>query len=240
MENKLKTVKEFRANIENFKSEYVKKGIGYISWLCQEYGELMHEVEPLRLPITTILRFDFGGYKREKWFNGPTSYGIWSLNLYINEEEFEKLEDDKKIVFISDLIVEYLCRLFDLQKLDKQRIFDAQAKIKANDYYIKHKEYKNRNRKTVCWMESLNGYSKDKYRLCYQNKGEEIKRLDICIKKHYDAILWKKLDIHDMLAIPQTFTNKGWRNTNKFVMVLGKEEYVFYLDKEEIVLDILE
>lgn len=240
MENKLKTVKEFRNNTDSIKSEYIAKGISYIGRLCQVYGRFMHDQEPLLLPMTTILRFDFVGYKREKWSNGPYSYGIWSLNLYLNEEEFEQLEDDKKIVFISDLIVEYLCRLFDLQHLDKQRIYKAQAKIKANDYYIKHQEYKNRNRKTICWIESLNGYSEDKYRLCYQNKGEEIKRLNICMKQHYDANLWKKLDIHEKLKIPHFFTNKGWRNTNEFVMTWGKEEYVFYLDKEKIVLNILE
>jgi hypothetical protein len=238
MENKI--VKEFRNNVENFKSEYVVKGLSYIGRLCQVYGRFMHEIEPLRLPMTTILRFDFGGYKRDKWFNGPTSYGIWSLQLYINEEKFEELEDNKKIVFVSELIVEYLCRLFDLQKLDKQRIYDAAAKIKANDYYIKIEEFKNRNRKTICWYEVLNGYGENKYRLCYQNNGDEVKRISICTKKHYDPILWKKLNVHDMLTIPQVFTNKRWRNTNEFVMVWGKEEYVFYLDKEKIVLNILE
>lgn len=240
MENN-KIVKEFRSNVSGFTSEYIKRGLQSMTGkMLLRYGGLMHEHQPLELPSTTILRFDFGGYKREKWFNGPTSYGIWSLQLYIDEEEFEKLKDDKKIVFISDLIVEYLCRLFDLQKLDKQRIYNAQAKIKANDYYIKIEEFKNRNRKTICWYEVLNGYSENNYRLCYQNKGEEVKRIDICTQKHYDAILWKKLDIHDMLAIPQVFTNKGWRNTNEFGMTWGKEEYVFYLDKEEIVLTMLE
>jgi len=239
MENKI--VKEFRTHLENFKSEYVKKGLGSIAGeMLQCYGRLIHEWQPLELPSTTILRFDFGGHKREKWFNGPTSYGIWSLQLYINEEEFIKLEDNKKIVFVSDLIVEYLCRLFDIQKLDKQRIYDAQDKIIANNYFIKIEEFKNKNRKTICWYEVLNGYRENKYRLCYQNKGEEVKRIDICTQKHYDAILWEKLDIHDMLAITQIFTNKGWRNTNEFVMTWDRNEYVFYLDKEEIVINTLE
>jgi len=91
-----------------------------------------------------------------------------------------------------------------------------------------------------CWYEAQNGYSEDKYRLCYQNKGEEIKIIPICAQKHYDPILWKKLDIYEKLEIPQFFTNKGWRNTNEFAMTWGKEEYVFYLDKEEIVLNVLE
>lgn len=236
MENKI--VKEFRNNTDGLMDLYVISGVSSISWLCQTYGKLMHEQEPLKLPLTSILRFDFIGYQREHWSNGPHSYGIWSLNLYMDETKFKKLEDDKKIVFISDLITEYLCRLFDLQKLDKQRIYNAKAKIEANDYYRKIEEFKNRNRKTICWYEVLKGYSEDKYRLCYQNKGEEVKRIAICTQKHYDALLWKKLDIHDMLEVPQFFKEKKWRNTNEFVMVWGNEEYVFYLDKEEIVLNI--
>ena len=229
-----KIIKEFRSNVDGFKTEYIKKGIANITRLCQVYGRYMHELEPLLFPMTTILRFDFASFRREQWLIGPT-YGILSMQLYIEETDFEKLKDDEKIVFISDLIVEYLCRLFDLYGLDTQRIYDAQAKIQANGFYIKHQEHKNRSCKTVCWLESLNGYSENKYRLAYQNLGEEVRKIVFFTQQHYDAILWKKLDIHEILLIPQFFKELKWKNKNEFVMVWGNDRYIFNLQNEEII-----
>lgn len=239
MENKI--VKEFRLNVEGgFKSQYVIKGLGSIANICKEYARYIRKKEPFKLPLTTILRFDFAGHEWENWNNGPTSYGIWALRFYINEIEFEALDDNKKIIFVSDLIAENLIRLFDLQKLDKQLIFEAQEKIKGNDYYIKGNDFKNRNRKTICWLEYLSGYREIKIRFCYQNKNEEIKKINICTKEYYDPILWKELDVFEQLTIPIYLKIEGWRNTNEFVMTWGNEEYVFYLDKEEIICTILE
>lgn len=239
MENKV--VKEFRLNVEGgFKSPYVISGLRSISKICYEYARYIREKEPLKLPSTNILRFDFAGHEWENWNNGPTSYGIWALRFYINEIEFEKFEDEKKIIFISDLIAENLIRLFDIQGLERQLIFDAQEKIKANNYYIKGDDFRNRNRRTICWLEYLSGYHEIKIRFCYKNKNEEVRKINVCAKEYYDPILWNKLDVFEQLEIPTYLKIEGWRNTNEFVMTWGKEEYIFYLDKEKIVLNILE
>ena len=232
-------LKEIRVRVDNLKAYEARR----IQTMCRAISMIfLSELKNYVIKDTHILNVYFRADSAHQENHDIINLGekmngnIGIVTALFDSVYFFSLDNNGKRQFLLERIKFALLKFAKHFGLAIDPIEEAFEKLTESALMVKNSEIlKTKDKLHAAEVMVKVNYGKNEYWLkVWEKQNKSNYYYFVCEKDVFYGVEHPELSIIDLLKIPQSLQAKGWMNNENFVMLWGKEQYIFNIKKNDI------